>query len=229
MPGEKCAIFGCSTSRRNVGMTFFKVPKESDDFKKKWASELINVITKDHVIDSKLQVKINVNDKEHKKMWICGRHFSTKQYWVYSNSKKLKEGELPTLHIPKKSIDSLTSHPRTIAAISKREEFQQLLEFSPPSTPSNAYKDFSDFRERVSNLSLGETWKVQWIESSSGKKLCHASFKISDYVLPKLEIFVADSLYFTIRVFWVDANGWPRALHKIPKIIFECNFFKVYC
>ena len=163
MPGEKCAIFGCSTSRRNVGMTFFKVPKESDDFKKKWASELINVITKDHVIDSKLQVKIN--DKEHKKMWICGRHFSTKQYWVYSNSKKLKEGELPTLHIPKKSIDSLTSPPRTIAAISKREEFQQLLEFSPPSTPSNAYKDFSDFRKRVSNLSLGETWKVQWIES----------------------------------------------------------------
>ena len=45
MPGENCAIFGCSTSRGNVGMTFFKVPKECDDFKKKWASELINVIT----------------------------------------------------------------------------------------------------------------------------------------------------------------------------------------
>ena len=63
-------------------------------------------------------------------------HFSPKQYWVYSNSKKLNDGELPTLNIPKKSIDSLTSPPRTIAAISKREEFQQLLEFSPPSTTS---------------------------------------------------------------------------------------------
>ena len=73
MPGEICAIFGCSTPRRNVGM-----PKESDDFKKKWASELINVITKDRVIDSKLQEKIN--DKEHKKMWICERHFSPHQY-----------------------------------------------------------------------------------------------------------------------------------------------------
>ena len=221
MPGENCAIFGCSTCRRNVGMTFFKVPKESDDFKRKWASELINVITKDRVIDSKLQEKIN--DKEHKKLWICERHFGPMQYWVYSKSKKLKEGELPTLSIPKKSIDSLTSPPRTTAAISKREEFQQLLEFSPPSTPSNAYKDFSDFRKRVSNLSLGETCKVQWIESNSGKKLCHASRKISDYVLPKFENFVEDSFIFYYSCVWVDANGWPRALHKIPK-----NFFKVY-
>ena len=93
---------------------------------------------------------IKINDKEHKKLWICERHFSPKQYWVYSKSKKLKDGELPTLNIPKKSIDSLTSPPpRTTAAISKREEFQQLLEFSPLSTPSNAYKDFSDFRKRV--------------------------------------------------------------------------------
>ena len=75
MPGENCAIFGCLTSRRNVGMTFSEVPKESDDFKKKWDSEMfINVITKDRFRDSKLQDKIN--DKEHKKMWICERHFS---------------------------------------------------------------------------------------------------------------------------------------------------------
>ena len=107
MPGENCAIFGCSTSRRNVGMTFFRVPKESDDFKKKWASELINVIPKDRVIDNTLQEKIN--NKEHKKLWICERHFSPMQYWVYSKSKKLKDGELPTLNIPKKSMDSFTS------------------------------------------------------------------------------------------------------------------------
>ena len=119
MPGENCAIFGCSTSRRNVGMTFFKVPKESDDFKKKWASELINVITKDRVIDNTLQEKIN--GKEHKKLWICERHFSPMQCWVYSKSKKLKDGELPTLNIPKKSMDSFTSPPRTTISISKRE------------------------------------------------------------------------------------------------------------
>ena len=133
-------------------MTFFKVQIESDDFKKKWASELINVITKVCVIGSKLQEKIN--DKEHKKLWICERHFSPHQYWVYSNSKNLKDGELPTLNIPTKSIDSLTPPPRTTSAISKREEFQQLLDFFSPSTPSNAYKDYSDFRKRVSNLSL---------------------------------------------------------------------------
>ena len=168
MPGENCA------------MTFFKVPKESDDFKRKWASKLINVITTDRVIDSKLQEKIN--DKEHKKLWICERHFSPKQYWVYSNSKMLNDGELPTLNIPKKSIDSLTSPPRTIAAISKREEFQQLLEFSPPSTTSNAYKDFSDFRKRVFNLSLGETWKVQLkVVVVKSYVMHHSKYQIMSY------------------------------------------------
>ena len=44
---------------------------------------------------------------------------------------------------------------------------------------------------------------MQWIETSSGKKICHSSFKIADYVIPKFEICVEDSLYFTIRVF-----GW---------------------
>ena len=67
------------------------------------------------------------------------------QYSVYSKSKKLKDGELPTLNIPKKSIDSFTSPPRTTISISKREEYRQLLEFSPTSSPtsspSNAYKD----------------------------------------------------------------------------------------
>ena len=58
----------------------------------------------------------------------------------------------------------------------------------------------------MSNLSLGEIWKVQWIERISGKMLCHASFQ--NYVLPKFEIFVEDLLYFTICLFgWMLMDG----------------------
>ena len=68
MPGENCAIVNCKTSRADVGIAFFKVPKEKDNFTKKWASELINVITKDRVVDNKLRAKID--DKEHKKLHV---------------------------------------------------------------------------------------------------------------------------------------------------------------
>ena len=64
------------------------------------------------------------------------------------------------------------------------------------------------------------------IESSSGKKLCHASFKISDYVLPKFEIFVEDSLYFTIRVFvWMLMDD-HELYTKYQKSILNVTFSK---
>ena len=34
-------------SRRQKGISFFKVPLHNSDFNKKWGSELINIITKD--------------------------------------------------------------------------------------------------------------------------------------------------------------------------------------
>ena len=54
MPGENCAISDCKTSRRDKGVAFFKIPKEKNEFTKKWASELINIVTKDRVVDAVL-------------------------------------------------------------------------------------------------------------------------------------------------------------------------------
>ena len=102
MPGENCSIYGCSASRRYTGVAFFKVPKETNGFTKKWASELINIITKDRVVDDILRKKIN--DFEHKKLWICELHFSPEQIWCYETKKKLKDGELPSLNLPKKEL-----------------------------------------------------------------------------------------------------------------------------
>ena len=55
MSGENCAIYGCSNSQRQKGISFFKVPLPNSDFNKKWGSELINIITKDREIDASLQ------------------------------------------------------------------------------------------------------------------------------------------------------------------------------
>ena len=76
MPGENCAIYGCSTSRRHEGISIFKVPKANNDVNKSWGDELINIITKDRVIDAPLRKRI-----ELRKLYICERHFSADQYY----------------------------------------------------------------------------------------------------------------------------------------------------
>lgn len=144
-----------------------------------------------------LQVKID--DKDHKKLWICDQHFTTNQMWIYSDRKKLKEGELPTLNLPvKNTFTSPPALPRSSISIQKREECRRQIEVSTSTIP-NAYKDFSDFKNRVLKLSLGDIWKVETV----AENLVYAIFKTQEYVLPKFEIFVEDSLLFTVRVF-----GW---------------------
>ena len=70
MPGENCAIFGCSSNRRNKGISLFKLPTANDEETKLWRREMLNIITKDRVIDSNLKNQID-NDSIH----ICEKHF----------------------------------------------------------------------------------------------------------------------------------------------------------
>ena len=102
MPGENSSIYGCSASRRYTGVAFFKVPKETNGFTKKWASELINIITKDRVVDDILRKKIN--DFEHKKLWICELHFSPEQIWCYETKKKIKKWRTTIVKFTKKEL-----------------------------------------------------------------------------------------------------------------------------
>ena len=70
IPGENCAIFGCSTSRRNKGISIFKVPLPNNEFNKKWNRDLINIITKDRQVDEPLKKRIASCN-----LYICERHF----------------------------------------------------------------------------------------------------------------------------------------------------------
>ena len=45
MPGENCAVPGCSISRKDK-ISIFKVPLLNNDVKKKWSKELIDVVSK---------------------------------------------------------------------------------------------------------------------------------------------------------------------------------------
>ena len=109
MPGENCSILNCPVSRRYKDVSIFKIPSATNDSKAKWRKELINVITKDRVIDEALRKQIASNN-----LHICEKHFSEDQLWVYGNKKQMKDDVIPSLNLPIKSIVSPPVPPRPL-------------------------------------------------------------------------------------------------------------------
>ena len=60
MPGENCAIVECSTNHRHKDISFSKLPadKPNDVTTMSWRKAMLNVITRDRVVDSDLQRQI---------------------------------------------------------------------------------------------------------------------------------------------------------------------------
>ena len=109
MPGENCAIIGCSCSWRHKGISIFKVPLPNNEFNKKWNRDLINIITKDGQVNEPLKKRIASCN-----LYICERNFLPEQIWKYPSRKVLKDGALPSLNLPEKGIaSSKSSHPVT--------------------------------------------------------------------------------------------------------------------
>ena len=196
MPGENCAIFGCPTSRRHPSISIFKVPLPNNEVNKKWVCELINIITKDRQVDALLRKRI-----ESRKIFICERHFSPDQIWVYRTRKLLKEGGMPHLNLKRKVCLALTHHHHHPPL-----KFVQLLPFkkvsfkeiSPPLSPSTVYRNFEDFKRPIVKLSLDNCWQIDIQDTV----VIIASTSVQ-HILPKYEIFDPRSLGFSFRVY-----GW---------------------
>lgn len=83
MPGDNCSIYGCGTSRskKYKGVGIFKIPSGVDSFNTKWREQLLNIVTRDRVIDAGLQLQIT-----SKRIFICQKHFRDDQINI-SNGK----------------------------------------------------------------------------------------------------------------------------------------------
>ncbi len=76
MPGANCSIYNCNTSRSHKfkGTAIFKIPAGKDEFNVVWRQKLINVVTKDRVIDQSLKKQIEEN-----RIYICEKQFQETQ------------------------------------------------------------------------------------------------------------------------------------------------------
>ena len=151
---------------------------------------MLNVIRKDRLADDSLKRQIDA-DRLH----ICARHFSDYQFYFYATRKSLKEGAIPTLNLPQKAIPSMTSPPRSTITITKREESNatQVLSSSPL-----FYKDFLQFKQRIVKLQINDTWSINLQDNYA-----ILTFLSETHFVPKDELFVDQSLRFTLRIY-----GW---------------------
>ena len=188
MPGSNCAIFGCGTCRNQKEIGIFKLPAPKDEIFSKWRSDLLSVITKDRVVDAKLKNQI---DKDT--VSICERHFNSNDVLLYPTRKLLREGAIPTLHLPEKSCSSNKSTERSRSTIEKREIIPPVQ--PPPEKNLPCYKDFADFLKKAESLKLNG-----WLMKLNNG---YATFlKINpDFLIPSHEIYVDQLLHFTIRIF----------------------------
>ena len=110
MLGKNCAIAVCSISKKDKGISIFKVPLANNEFKKKWSQDLVNIILKYRQSDKSLNKRI-----ESHKLFICEKHFIADQVYVYPSPKSLKGGALPTFSLPRPSANATNN--RSTSAI----------------------------------------------------------------------------------------------------------------
>ena len=189
MPRENCASPGCSISRKDK-ISIFKVPLLNNDINKKWSKELTGIILKYRQRDESLNKRIQSH-----KLFICERHFTVDQIYVYSSRKSLKEGALPKLNLPRPSANANATNNRSKRAIEKPEEYSLSQEQVPQLPPPKAYISFEEFKQCIKNLALNKFWNIAIQED-----LVTATFTTSNYVLPTYEIFINNVLHFTLRV-----------------------------
>ena len=77
MPGENCCIVNCSRSRKDKGVSLWKLPTPKNPEFKKWREDMLQIILRDRVLNTDLQRQID-EDRLH----ICQDHFRDDQLWI---------------------------------------------------------------------------------------------------------------------------------------------------
>ena len=98
--------------KKQLGIAIFKLPAGKDDYSTNWCSKLVDIITKDPLIDSQLRKQI-----ENRKLHICERHFTEDCLNHHPSKTTLIPGSIPTLCLPQKSLPpSTTTKPQKRSA-----------------------------------------------------------------------------------------------------------------
>ncbi|XP_066935957.1 uncharacterized protein [Clytia hemisphaerica] len=170
-----------------------RIPSGKKHGQEKWRKDMLNIITKDRVVDARFQAMIDKNN-----VFICGLHFREEDLYHYVRNTVIRENCLPTLNLPSKIGRKTSGVERSMSSIDKRAEYQEALDSIPVPQPAPCYSGLDEFKIRVGKLKLDSNWQMR--ESNNYVEM---SYKDSKYIIPKYQIFIQDDLTYKIRCY-----GW---------------------
>eukprot|EP00112_Aurelia_sp_Birch-Aquarium-sp1_P006927 Seg1756.13 transcript_id=Seg1756.13/GoldUCD/mRNA.D3Y31 product=Catalase protein_id=Seg1756.13/GoldUCD/D3Y31 len=145
----------------------------------------------DRVIDASLKRQI-----ENRSIRICELHFTQDQINNHRTRKTLKPGVLPTLRLPVKSVVTGSGNLKPRESAKKIGEKKALHQIDS-TVKSVCYKSFSEFCLRAKKSKLPDKWRISAEEADFVK----IAKEDEVHELPITEIYIDDSLGFTVRVF----------------------------
>ena len=74
MPGDNCAIPGCSTSRATPDVALLGMPNNDDEYNVNWRKNIVDMIAKIRVVDASLKRQI-----ERKSLHFCEKNYPEKK------------------------------------------------------------------------------------------------------------------------------------------------------
>ena len=124
---------------------------------------------------------------------------------------------LHAINLPQKSYpNTLISPPRSTITIKKREE-NSTTQVSSSSSSLLCYKDFLQFKQRILKLQMSHTWDINLQEN-----FVVLTFLSQAHFVPKYELFVDQSLHFTLRIY-----GWMLPDNHSLYLKFERNLYNL--
>ena len=194
MPGANCSILGCTTYRIKGGLAIFQIPSGTDEYNTNWRNKLVNIITRDRVIDHDLQRQIDEG-----RLHTCELHYLENQLNKSEKRTLLIPGSLPTLNLPQKSFPRPKT-TRPSASIAKREQYvQEQVQRQNQVQNPDKYKSIDEFKTRFGKLQL--SGPNEWVMRDQGSATLYLEKSDTVHVIPKYQIVVEKDLTFNILVY----------------------------
>ena len=174
---------------KHLGFAIFRVPTGNDEWSTKWRNKIVDVITRDRVVDKDLKRQI-----ESRTLHTCELHYT--EDMIIRNPIKTPRvpGAIPPINLPVKSP------PPSLVKVAERSTVSIAKRLVSSTVTNNShtfcYKSYDEFCKRILSLKFPNGWTISK-KSSENIRIYYSD----DMHLIPHEIYVNISLSFQIRVY----------------------------
>ena len=171
------------------------MPTGDDDYSRNWRDKIVNIITKDRIIDKSFK-----NQIEKRSLYTCELHYPEEQLIRNFTKTTRKPGAVPSINLPIKSISTTVAAERSTISIQKRLYSSSSSSTTISVATTSCYLSFGEFCARIGLLKLPKGWVI----NKKSDNLVQIYFSDDEHTIPQFEIYVNHNLIYNIRVYnWI--------------------------